>query len=162
MLLGRPWVLRAFGGGTHLYERDEVLRGASIDDGQFMGRTNFRPEEVFGTFMLGSATTEREIYNVADATLNYGLEWDDLRRFSARLSGRYVGERLDVDFTDFSNISDIRYPAFMVLDAFAEARVLERYRLGLLVNNLTDENYYEKRGYNLPGRSVSLRLTVDF
>jgi vitamin B12 transporter len=161
-LMGGRWSLRAFGGGTHLYERDEVLRGATIDADRFAGRTSFSPEEVFGAFVLGSGTTERQIYNVADVTLNYGLEWDDLRRFSARLSGRYVGERLDLDFTDFSNISDIRYPAFMVLDAFAETRFAERYRLGVLVNNLTDENYYEKRGYNLPGRSVSLKLTVGF
>lgn len=160
--LGRRWSLRAFAGGTHLSEAEEVLRFASIDGDRFAGQTGFRPEQVFDAFVLGSETTTRDIQNVADATVNYGLEWDDLRRFSARVTGRYVGERIDVDFSDFSNISDIRYPAFMVLDAYAGVRLTRRYRAELLLNNVTDENYYEKRGYNLPGRSASVRLTVDF
>ena len=33
-------------------------------------------------------------------------------------------------------------------------RLARRYRLGGGVVNLTDENYYEVRGYNLPGRAV--------
>ena len=32
-----------------------------------------------------------------------------------------------------------------------------RCTLAVLANNLTDENYYEKRGYNLPGRNLTGR-----
>ena len=109
-----------------------------------------------------SGTFESDIRNVADLTVVYGLEFDDLRRFNARLSGRYVGERLDSDFTDWRNPADVRYPRFMVMDLVTGLRLLERYRADLLVGNLTDENYYEVRGYPLPGRSVQLRLSVDF
>jgi vitamin B12 transporter len=122
----------------------------------FINATRFlRAEEI--TFDITS-----DIRNVADLTAVFGAEYDDLRRFSTRLSGRYVGERLDFDFSDFANIGDVRYPAFLVFDATASLRVAERYRLGVLLGNLTDENYYEVRGYNLPGRSVQLQLGVDF
>ena len=38
----------------------------------------------------------------------------------------------------------------------------ERHTLSVLVNNLTDENYCEKRGYNLPGRNLTGRYTLNF
>jgi vitamin B12 transporter len=34
--------------------------------------------------------------------------------------------------------------------------------LSLRVSNLTDENYYETRGFNLPGRATNLRYTFRF
>ena len=37
-----------------------------------------------------------------------------------------------------------------------------RCTLAVLANNLTDENYYEKRGYNLPGRNLTGRYTLSF
>lgn len=103
----------------------------------------------------------RAIRNVAELTVGYGMEYDDLRRFSTRLSGRYVGERTDDDWNVWP-AAEVRYPAFMTLDWTAELRLAERVRLGLLVSNLTDENYYEVRGYPLPGRAAQLRLAVDF
>jgi outer membrane cobalamin receptor len=49
----------------------------------------------------------------------------------------------------------------MTLDLATTVRVTRSYSVALLVSNLTDENYYEKRGFNLPGRSVRLKLTAD-
>jgi outer membrane receptor protein involved in Fe transport len=122
----------------------------------FAGATRFlRAEET-----VGGVTTD--IRNVADLTAVAGVEYDDLRRFSARLSGRYVGERLDTDFSDFTRPGDVRYPEFLVFDLAATLRLSERYRLGVTVANLGDENYYEVRGYNLPGRSLQLSLGVAF
>ena len=160
-LAARPYSLRLFANATHYLEREETARSVQVDAARFAGRTDFRPEEVAGALLFG-ADTERQIRNVAGATVNYGVEWDDLRRFSTRLTGRYVGGRTDQDFTDFSRISDIEYPAFMTLDLVSTLRLADRYALSLLVDNLTDENYYEKRGFNLPGRTVRLRLTADF
>jgi vitamin B12 transporter len=114
-----------------------------------------RAEEITGG-------ARQDIRNVADLTLLFGAEYDDLRRFTTRLSGRYVGERGDTDFTDFSRIGDVRYPAFLVLDLTGGVRLGDRYRLGLGVSNLTDENYYEVRGYNLPGRALRLDVGVTF
>ncbi len=157
----RRYSLRLFANATHYLEREETARSVQVDAARFAGRTDFRPEEVAGALVFGEGTESR-IRNVADATVAYGVEWDDLRRFSTRLTGRYVGERTDQDFTDFSRVSDIEYPAFMTLDLVSTVRLADRYAVSLLVDNLTDENYYEKRGFNMPGRTMSLRLTADF
>jgi outer membrane receptor protein involved in Fe transport len=160
-LAARRYSLRLFANATHYLDREETARSVQVDAARFAGRTDFRPEEVAGALVFG-AETGQQIRNVAGATVNYGVEWDDLRRFSTRLAGRYVGGRTDQDFTDFSRVSDIEYPAFMTLDLVSTLRLADRYAVSLLVDNLTDENYYEKRGFNLPGRTLRLRLTADF
>jgi vitamin B12 transporter len=54
-------------------------------------------------------------------------------------------------------------PAYVAQDETARDLAQgHRFTLGLLIANLTDENYYEVRGYPLPGRSAQLRLSVDF
>jgi len=160
-LAGYRYSLRFFANATHFIDLEESARGARIDAGRFAGRTDFDPEQVFGALVFEGETTNR-IRNVADATVTYGVEFDDLRRFSTRVAGRYVGERTDLDFSDFSRISDIRYPAFMTLDLVSTVRLAGRFAVSLLVDNVTDENYYEKRGFSLPGRQVRLRLSTDF
>lgn len=100
------------------------------------------------------------IRNVARTSLVGGVDYDDRRRISARLSARYVGERLDDDFVDFMNPGTIHYPEFLVLDAVARMRVRDGVTLGMVGENLLDENYYEIRGYNLPGRTLMLELGI--
>jgi vitamin B12 transporter len=129
---GATWSVRPFVNATHMLRAEETI---------------------------GTAT--RDIRNVADLSVNFGIDFDDLRRFSTRLSGRYVGERADDDWNVWP-AAEIRYPAFLTLDWTGEMRLAERFRLGLVVSNLTDENFYEVRGYPLPGRSAQLRLSVDF
>jgi outer membrane receptor protein involved in Fe transport len=107
------------------------------------------------------ATTVR-IRNVAHLTGTAGVDYDDLRRFSGRLGARYVGRRLDSDFSDPADPGDIEYAPFLVVDLTAGVRLGGRYSLDGQVSNLTDENYYEKRGYNLPGRAVRLRVSANF
>jgi vitamin B12 transporter len=155
------WSLRLFTNATHYLAKEETAQTVRVEAARFAGRRDFRPEEVFGALVFGDETTS-EIRNVADRTVNYGIEFDDLRRFSTRLTGRYVGERLDIDFSDFSRPADVRYPAFMTLDLVSTVRLAEGLSASLLVDNLTDENYYEKRGFNLPGRQLRLRLSADF
>lgn len=159
-LAGYRWSLRLFTNATHYLTRAETAREVRIDAARFAGRTDFRPEEAYGALVFEGETTG-EIRNVADRTVNYGIEFDDLRRFSTRLTGRYVGERLDQDFSDFTRVSDVRYPAFMTLDLVSTLRLADRYEVSVLVDNLTDENYYEKRGFSLPGRQLRLRLSAD-
>ena len=106
--------------------------------------------------------TRSRIQNVADLTIVSGLHYDDLRRFSGRVSSRYVGPRWDSDFVDWMNPGDLRYPAFLVLDLTGNLRVGERFTVGAELSNLTDENYFEVRGYNLPGRALRLRAAVAF
>ncbi|MDR6198018.1 TonB-dependent receptor [Siphonobacter sp. SORGH_AS_0500] len=121
--------------------------------------TMFKAQEVIvGT---DESRTERMIANVAKTNVNYGLEFDNRKNLRLRLTGRYVGTRRDIDYTDALN-PEIEYTPFMVVDLVAAYTLEKKHTLTLLLNNLTDENYYEKRGYNMPGRSVSLRYALQF
>jgi vitamin B12 transporter len=102
------------------------------------------------------------ILNVARTNVNAGVELDDLRRFAGRVAARYVGERQDQDFNDWMNPGNVVFPPFLVMDLSADVRVGDRYTIGARVENLTDENYYEVRGYPLPGRSLRLQAGVAF
>lgn len=105
--------------------------------------------------------TPRDITNVARRNVNYGLEYDNYKWLRLRLTGRYAGGRKDTDFTDAAN-PQIDYANYMVLDFVGAYTLQGKHTMTLLVSNLTDENYYEKRGYSLPGRSVSLRYGLAF
>ena len=129
--------LRVFWNGTSLLNATEVIVGSD------------------------ASQTTRKIQNVAKNTFNYGLEYDDLKRIRIRLSGRNVGVRTDIDYTDPIN-PEIEYPCYMVVDLVANFKISSAHSLALKLTNLTDENYYEKRGYNLPGRAVSCRYMLSF
>jgi vitamin B12 transporter len=108
----------------------------------------------------GTETT-KDIYNVADFTATYGFEYNNLKGLDLRLSGRYVGNRKDTDFND-PLYAEIVYPEFMTLNFGASYTFKKKHTLSFLMNNITDENYYEKRGYNLAGRNFSLRYGLNF
>ncbi|GAB4041385.1 TonB-dependent receptor plug domain-containing protein [Spirosoma jeollabukense] len=129
--------LRAFANATSMFSATEIIVGTD------------------------ASRSERDIANVAKTNVNYGLEYDNLNWLRMRLSGRYVGTRKDTDFTDVAS-PEIEYPSYMALDFSASFNLAKRHTMTLQVNNLTDENYFEKRGYNLPGRAVSVRYAVAF
>jgi outer membrane receptor protein involved in Fe transport len=129
--------LRLFGNATTMLRYSETLVGTD-----------------------GSAT-QRDIANVAKMNLNAGLEYDSFKGLQLRLLSRYMGHRKDTDFTDAVN-PEIQYPEYLVLDLSASYTLVKHHTLGLQIANLTDENYYEKRGYNLPGRSLSIRYRFSF
>lgn len=108
-----------------------------------------------GTFI------DTAIPNIAKANFNYGVEYNSFKKIVARLSGRYTGRRWDTDFTNALR-PKVYYPEFMTFDASLGYTLHKQHQLTFLVENLTDENYYEKRGYNLAGRNVRLRYTYSF
>lgn len=118
----------------------------------------FKAEEV--TVAANGAETTRDIYNVADFTGNFGAEYNNLKHLSFRLNGRYVGHRKDTDFND-PKFPEIEYPEFMVVDFGAGYKFAQKYTISLFVNNITDENYYEKRGFNLQGRNIAIRYGLS-
>ena len=160
--MARTWSLSMFASGTRIFSATETTPTVTVDAAQFNGATNFSPSSIFRGVVIGAPNVERRIKNVASANWNLGMQFDDRRRFQAGLLGRYVGQRLDDDFSDFSDVSDIRYPAFAILDLTGGVRLTRRVRADIQVSNVTDENYYEKRGYNLPGRAFTIRLTTAF
>lgn len=136
-LNGYPYSLRLFTSATLTHLAEEVTRKSD-----------------------GSETV-RDIFNVADLTANYGLAYANQKGFEARLSGRYVGNRKDTDFHD-PKAPVIEYPEFMTMDFSAAYTYAQKHTLSLFVNNITDENYYEKRGFNLAGRNFALRYGFTF
>ena len=118
----------------------------------------FKAEEV--TIAANGIETTRDIYNVADFTGNFGVDYTSVKHLSFRLNGRYVGKRKDTDFND-SQFPEIQYPKFMVLDFGTSYKFAQKHTISLLVNNITDENYYEKRGFNLQGRNLSIRYGLS-
>jgi vitamin B12 transporter len=118
-----------------------------------------RAEEV--TRNSNGSETVKDIVNVADITANYGLTYGNQKGWNVRLSGRYVGNRTDTDFND-PKFPLIEYPEFMVVDFSAGYTYAQKHTITLYVNNITDENYYEKRGYNLAGRNLALRYGFTF
>lgn len=118
-----------------------------------------KAEEV--TIGADGAETIKAIANVPDFTASYGFEYNNLKGLDLRLSGRYVGKRTDTDFNDALS-PEIVYPEFMVLDFGASYTYQKNHTLSFLMNNITDENYYEKRGYNLAGRNFAVRYTLHF
>ena len=137
VLADRHYLLRAFAGGTGIFKAQDVTNN------------------VDGT------RTVRDIYNVARLNGNLGVTFDSYQGLTARLAGHYVGRRKDTDFTDV-NFPQVEYPAYMTVDFSAGYTVAKHHTFSLLVNNLTNENYYEKRGYNLPGRNFAGRYTIAF
>lgn len=158
--LGRPYSLGFFGDATRTLRAQETTPVATVDTAG-LAAVQLDARAVFGRVVLGPASTTTRIRNVANFTATAGVDYAG-GPYTARLASRYVGRRFDSDFSDFSDLSDILYPAFLVTDLTLGVRLRERYRVEALVGNLTDENYYEKRGYNLPGRTVRLRVTADF
>jgi outer membrane receptor protein involved in Fe transport len=129
--------LRVFANGTRIFKAQDVVNNAN------------------------GAEIRTAIYNVAGFNTNFGVSYDNFKWLSARLSGRYVGHRKDLDFTVYP-APQIEYPEYMTLDFSVTGTYARRHAFTLYVNNLTNENYYEKRGYNLPGRNIAARYAVTF
>jgi len=110
-----------------------------------------------------SAGDTSEIHNVRKKQFVVGLTYDDTKRLSARLSTRYSGEQKDRDwYASGYPKPDVLYPPFLVTDVSIRVRIDEHRSIGAAISNITDENYYEKRGFSLPGRSFAMDYELAF
>lgn len=104
-----------------------------------------------------------EVKNVRNPNFTVGLTYDDTRRITFRLQTRFSGKQKDTDYSSpVFPYPDIIYPPFLVTDISMRIKINEHNALSASVSNVTDENYYEKRGYNLPGRAFSLDYEFSF
>ncbi len=157
---------------TYVNVDEAGIRGieaeASYDIGELLGAQAQLRAFLTGTRILraeerfAATGTVQRIRNVADLTVLAGLDFDDGERFSGRLSARYVGERVDSDYVAWWEPGEILYPEYLVMDLTGSVRIADRYRVGIELRNLADEDYFEVRGYNLPGRSLGVSVGVDF
>jgi outer membrane receptor protein involved in Fe transport len=109
---------------------------------------------------------------------NFGLNYQS-GKISMRLNSRLIGSRLEKD--NFSYLrtgikasdyytkggysaSDkiLEMPRFMVFDYSIGYAYSQKVNFGITASNLLDENYTEKDGYNMPGRSIVAKLSYSF
>lgn len=137
-----PYALRVFANATHLIAAEDITKG----DGS-------KPD------------SKVRIRNVAPLNMSYGIEYDSRKAWLVRLSSRYVSKRYAQDFGNLDpkfRGAFFEMPRYMTMDLVVNYSVNTQNMLSCRINNLTDENYYESRGYNLGGRSIGLRYTYSF
>ncbi len=104
--------------------------------------------------------TMSDIHNVADYTVNYGIQYDD-GMFDGKLHCRTQGRMKDTDWTA-AGYPEIEYPSFTVVDLAVGMTFREHHRFSLKVDNLLDKYYYEKKGYPKPGRGIYASYRYEF
>jgi vitamin B12 transporter len=95
--------------------------------------------------------TTKDIHNVADYTINYGVQYKD-GLFDGKVHVRNQGMMKDTDWVT-AGYPEIEYPSFTVVDLSLGVTLFDHHRLLFKVDNIFDENYYEKKGYPKPGRA---------
>lgn len=118
-------------------------------------------------------------WSVRKQNANFGLDFLHRKGFSARLNGRFIGHRIEKNYIGEKyrptlkelqaqnqaaclENSLIKHPEFLVFDFQISCPLLKNVTVGMNLNNLFDENYTEKDGYNMPGRNFMLRAAVEF
>lgn len=127
-------------------------------------------ETIDGKVVEKSVTVKGDMKYVRDKNASFGLEYDNLKGFQCRLNGRYIGRRYEDNwYTYYSNARKdhktdriLRHPSSYVFDYDMSYTFKKNYTLGLTVSNLLDENYTEKDGYNMPGRSFMVKVGYKF
>ncbi len=128
---------------------------------------------------------EEEIKYVRMNKAAFGIIYNNLKGFMARINARYIGERLEdnwiqtYDYLTYETIpyqtengedirpdlvkeSVLKHPDFLIVDFSASYTFKEKYSIGLTVNNLFDDNYTEKDAYYMPGRNILGTLSIKF
>lgn len=125
-----------------------------------------------------------EMLLVRKQNVTFGLDFA-YKAFELGLKGRYAGSSIDNNWNtkDWISGKDIRptlpkllaaeypevaksgqivNPRFMTFDLMANYQLLKGLRLGVHLNNIFDEHYFEKDGYNMPGRNFLVSLSYRF
>lgn len=104
--------------------------------------------------------------NVARFKVNGNLGYTR-DRFSMRFIARHVVGMIDRDFSRDRIFTagaggEFRYPDIAVFDLNASYALTERQTIGLQVENLTDEYYYEKNDFPMQGRLLLASYRFQF
>lgn len=143
--------------------------------------------EVYGgvTYMLKDTYTElntnkvKDLLYVSKTNGNFGIYYESLKGFSTRLHARYRGTRLEKDLNSYyrplitkenyyaeggyvAKDKILNLPGSLVFDYSASYGISRFINVGISVSNLLDENYTEKDGYNMPGRSIMGTFSYRF
>ncbi len=135
-------------------------------------------DEVTTTDDDGNSITQDMLYT-RKTNGSFGLIYGNNKNFTSRLNARYVGKRLEEDsfpllrpditsddyYTDGGYTADdavLQQPDFLLFDYSMTYSVNQHTDFGVTISNLMNENYSEKDGYNMPGRSIMAKLAYTF
>lgn len=172
-----------------LYQGFETM--ASVDFGKFLGdkyklelyanltimtKCTFEDTKIVGA---DTVKFDRDMLYVRKSNGSFGILYDNYKGFSTRLNVRYIGSRLEKD--NFATLRPkitaadyyqkggytaadkvLQHPDYLIFDYSVSYTFQKNKKLGLTIANLLDENYTEKDGYNMPGRSVMGSFTYNF
>ncbi len=128
---------------------------------------------------VNNKLTEEQLY-VRDKNANFGIDFYGFRKLRIRLNGRYIGSRIENNWfssypvrtelndlaienqKEYAEKGYLKHPDFLVFDAAIMYSLTSRITLGTTVANVLDENYTEKDGYNMPGRSMIGNIAINF
>jgi len=130
------------------------------------------------TQLVGTEILTRDMQYVRNANGNFGLNYRH-DKINMRLNSRFIGSRLERDWfgAQRSGIVAANYyiqggykatdkilqhPEYLLFDYSIGYAFSEKVNFGVTVSNLLDENYSEKDGYNMPGRSIVAKLAYTF
>lgn len=157
----------------------------SLVNYDFSLRTYLNATLMFDSKMYNKA---KDVWNemllVRKQNITFGLDFS-YKALEVGLKGRYAGSSIDnnwntmdwdtntairpnlpkllnAEYPQIATNKQILNPRFMTFDASAHYTIMKGLRLSLHLNNLFDEHYFEKDGYNMPGRNILLGLSYRF
>jgi len=126
-----------------------------------------------------SGKITRETFYTRKWNGNFGVIYGPKSFLSMQLNGRYIGSRLELDglttlrpeltsadyytkggFTAEDGV--LKHPDYLLFDYSVKYSYNRHFDFGFTVSNLLDENYSEKDGYNMPGRSITAKAAYKF
>ena len=172
-----------------LYQGFETM--ASVDFGKFLS-DRYKLELYANLTIMTNCTFEdtkveggntvkfdRDMLYIRKSNGSFGVMFDNYKGFSTRLNARYIGSRLEKD--NFASLRPkitavdyyqkggytaadkvLQHPDYLIFDYSVSYTFQKNKKFGLTIANLLDENYTEKDGYNMPGRSVMGSFTYNF
>ncbi len=152
----------------------------SLFDYNFSLKTYFN-----GTFLLRSEVKNNDKWDdmmyVRKQKINFGVEFTTDNKWNFKINGRFIGRRVEQNWYSYYKqvrpslpvLTDrtqpeyvkkglLHQPAFLVFDTHLYYNITNNITVGLNVNNLFDENYTEKDGYNMPGRNFMGNVSFRF
>ncbi len=149
----------------------------------FFNGTYLLTSRVFAPNKAGEEVWQDMMY-VSDKQLNFGIDVAPIKALRFKFSGRYMGSRIEQNWyipskwtpdvrpglldiaaktqPEYVKEGQLKHPAFMVFDAAISYNIYKGLALTLNANNIFDENYTYKDGYNMPGRTLMAKLSYSF
>ncbi|WP_329904732.1 TonB-dependent receptor domain-containing protein [Porphyromonas pogonae] len=113
--------------------------------------------------------------------ISFGIEYRGEEGIEFVLNGRFTGHRyeenwykyypkvrptlnamLEKENPELAAKGLLRMPQFLIFDTSLYYHVNSHLMVGANMNNIFNENYTEKDGYNMPGRNVMFKATYQF